>query len=105
VKTGSWATVCEAALPQPNPRRHKPEESGGSGKGFRKNFECQFHSPFPPSGKEGPKSKIFPPRAAFITGPCRSLLAGAQQPTAVAIGELAAVTGAFQTPGKSGGEA
>jgi hypothetical protein len=46
VKTGFQASFCAAGLPQPNPRRHEPEESSGGGKGFRKNFECQFHVRF-----------------------------------------------------------
>jgi hypothetical protein len=37
----------KAALSQPNPCRHKPEDGGCGGKGFRKNFECQFHARFP----------------------------------------------------------
>jgi hypothetical protein len=47
VKTGFQATFCAAGLPQPNPRRYEPEESSSGGKGFRKNFECQFHVRFP----------------------------------------------------------
>jgi hypothetical protein len=47
VKTGFQATFCAAGLPQPDPRRNEPEESSGGGKGFRKNFECQFHVRFP----------------------------------------------------------
>ena len=39
--------LSSEAMMAGNPRRHKPEESGGSGKGFRKNFECQFQTRFP----------------------------------------------------------
>jgi hypothetical protein len=47
VKAAFQATFCEATLSQPNSRRHEPEDSGGGGKGFRKNFKGQFHARFP----------------------------------------------------------
>jgi hypothetical protein len=37
------ASFHEAPLPQPNPRRHEPKESGDGGRAFRKNFECLLH--------------------------------------------------------------
>jgi hypothetical protein len=46
VKAAFPAAFCEATLSQPNSRRHEPEDSGGGGKGFRKNFKCQFHARF-----------------------------------------------------------
>ena len=47
IETGLQATFYEAGLPEPDPRRHEPQNGGDGGKGFRKRFDCQFHARFP----------------------------------------------------------
>ena len=46
VKAGIKAAFCAAGPVQSDPRRHEPEQGGGRGKAFRKNFECRFHVRF-----------------------------------------------------------